>query len=355
MITERALDGRVKLERLTGPQITATNLSTNPNAVSAIGFSSNNGALYTVTRNVAVTGPYGGGVLTTAAQSVVATGAITTQPMSMYNVDSLANSSGIIRWVGAWVTVNTAGYQVRWNAEAWIPLTANTWTFIPSTSAIAGDGYASMFISTVSGANAPESVVSYVTGVTVSSVGPVTDAIWGSRPASGGYSYAWSGTANASTSVRTGVVPVSINHATNLRIRRGGSRSGLGIQTDVGLMSFRLYNDEDPMNAGTYQPGQTIRALATPDVGAPVAIFTGRVVDVDSSYPLNKQTGERRTYTTITVADAVKVHTTTPRYGVVVPAPGFETFEDRIQRLSASAQAAIVAPTVGGPREVYAL
>lgn len=151
-----------------------------------------------------------------------------------------------------------------------------------------------------------------------------------------------------------GQPPISIDHATNIRIRRGGNRSGLGIQTDVGLMTFRLYNDEDPMADGTFQPGQAIQAVTTAG-GPPVPIFTGRVVDVDSAYPLNKQTGQRRTFTTITVADAVNVHTSTPRYGVTVPMPGYETFEARIQRLAGSAQAPIVAPSVGGPREVYAL
>lgn len=324
---------------------------------------------------------------------------------------------------------------------------------------------------------------------------------------------------------------ISIDHATNVRIRRGGNRSGLGLQTDVGILSFRLYNDEDPMAGGTFQPGQEIQVLAKavipahdivhpevpgywvpqPDIEHPATvvysqdfssvtgsnpdgwitaspltgtasssrlnisgsgtarttktlsglvvgstytfaaqqglsglslsgkraigvtgksetattgvagslsyqfvatatshalylettlgtatsgywdditltraawsesqpdawvppipawsehvpeavidapIYTGRVVDIDTSYPLNKQTGERRTYTTVTVADSVRVHTTTPRYGVTVPTPGYETFEARIVRLSGSAQAPVVAPTVGGPKEVYAL
>lgn len=142
-------------------------------------------------------------------------------------------------------------------------------------------------------------------------------------------------------------------HATNLTIRRGGARTGLGLKTDVGLATFQLLNAEDPMQGGTFQPGQEVRAVSRDLAGQLVELFSGRVVDVASSYPFNKSTGRQRAVTTVTVADAVKTHGETPRYGVAIPT-GFETFEARISRLAGSALAPIEAPAQGAPREVYA-
>lgn len=144
-----------------------------------------------------------------------------------------------------------------------------------------------------------------------------------------------------------------IARATNVTIRRGGARTGLGVKTDVGMLTFTLLNAEDPLDGGTIEPGQTITVLSRDRAGELAAIFTGRVHDVASSYPLNKATGQQRAVVTITVADAVKKHAETPRYGVSIPSQ-FETFEARISRLALSALAPIEAPTEGAPREVYA-
>lgn len=84
--------------------------------------------------------------------------------------------------------------------------------------------------------------------------------------------------------------------------------------------------------------------------GTPV--FTGRVVDVKSTYPLNKATNKERTSVVVTVADAVNIHGSTMRYGIQI-AEGFETFESRINRLASTALAPIEAPAQGAPREVY--
>lgn len=140
----------------------------------------------------------------------------------------------------------------------------------------------------------------------------------------------------------------STGPALRATIRRGGSRDGLGVKTDVGLLTFTLKNHQDPLAGGTFTPGQPVRVI-----GAAGPLFTGRIADVASSYPIDKATGRKRTVVTVTVADAVQIHATTPRYGVQIAA-GFETFEDRINRLASSAQAPIEVPTIGAPREVYA-
>lgn len=89
------------------------------------------------------------------------------------------------------------------------------------------------------------------------------------------------------------------------------------------------------------------------DVPAMTPIFTGTVSDIKATYPLDKATGKKRTSVTVEVADAVKVHGTTPRYGAMIGAPYYETFEQRITRLAGSALAPIEPPGIGAPREVY--
>ncbi|WP_350348012.1 hypothetical protein ABIQ69_15440 [Agromyces sp. G08B096] len=139
-----------------------------------------------------------------------------------------------------------------------------------------------------------------------------------------------------------------IADATGVTIRRGGSRDGLGVKTDVGLCTFTLRDAQDPLAGGTFVPGQAVRVMA--EAGP---LFTGRIVDIASAYPINKGTGALRAVVTVTASDAVQVHAATPRYGVQI-AEGFETFESRVNRLSGSAQAPVEVPPVGAPREVYA-
>jgi|GEM_PF-5175506 len=150
----------------------------------------------------------------------------------------------------------------------------------------------------------------------------------------------------------TGQVWRSLIHdATELQIKRGFIRSGLGLRTDVGLMTFTI-QDSDPLHGGEFQPGQHVRAVAL--IGdEPRPLFTGKVADISGAYPLNKSTGELRPRTTITVADAVSIHTQTPRYGAKPPA-GLETFEERIARLESSSRSPIEVPPLADPREVYA-
>jgi len=138
--------------------------------------------------------------------------------------------------------------------------------------------------------------------------------------------------------------------ATGIKIRRGGSRSGLGVKTDVGLATFVLSEAQDPLNGGVLSPGMTVRVTSDGD-----PIFTGRIAFINSQYPLNKGTGATRAVTQVTAADAVQIHTSTMRYGVDLGIDTDETFEERIDRLADSSQAPIEAPAIGAPLEVYAL
>lgn len=93
-------------------------------------------------------------------------------------------------------------------------------------------------------------------------------------------------------------------------------------------------------------------SITVTDVRTP--IFTGRIAFLNSSYPLDKNTGTSRAVVQVTAADAVQIHTSTQRYGVDMGVDTDETFEERIGRLAASSQAPIEAPAIGAPREVYA-
>lgn len=158
----------------------------------------------------------------------------------------------------------------------------------------------------------------------------------------------WIGTPNASQSITETQRAYFIKNATKVSIRRGGTRTGIGTKTDVGIASFTLLNDEDPMQGGTLDIGQTIQIVADSE-----PIFTGRITDIASGYPLVKATGEERTTVNVTVSDAVQIHATTPRYGAMIGAPYYETFEQRATRYAGSSLAPIEPPPVGTPRVVY--
>lgn len=136
---------------------------------------------------------------------------------------------------------------------------------------------------------------------------------------------------------------------TEIRVRRGGERDGLGVKADVGLMTLTMNDLYDPLTSPFLAPQQPVSLTVDNAV-----IFTGVIASLGAAYPLDKQTGTYRTVTTVTVADAVADHGKTPRYGVRAP-EGYETFEDRIARLAVSARTPVEAPTRYAPREVYAL
>ena len=90
-----------------------------------------------------------------------------------------------------------------------------------------------------------------------------------------------------------------------------------------------------------------------PEVDNRARLFTGRISDFGSMYVMDKSTGQSRAVVTVNVADAVKIHASTTRYGVDLGAATNETFEARIARLEGSANAPVEVPVVGAPREVY--
>ena len=171
-----------------------TNLSTNPRAtVAGSGWSSNNPAIYPSTKGIAITGHPTG--ISTATRSQLASGQSSGCVMSLYNLDTLANSA-TQRSVGVWVMVNTTGYQAAvvgtGFTASYSPLTPNTWLYIKSPSALTS--YAGVNICKISG-TAAASDLGYATGVI--SVAGTTSYNYADGDTT---NWIWNGTAYNSTS-----------------------------------------------------------------------------------------------------------------------------------------------------------
>lgn len=241
------------------------NVALNPNAVAATGFSPNSGAVTTVTRNVPVPAAHPQGIATAAMSQN--TGTPNPAALSMYNIDILSNT-GPARTIGAWVYVDAAGYEasvaIGLSAPR-TPIPANTWVWL--TGAVPANTFGSAFILKTSG-NASPTDKAYITGVTALIGATPQYAIWGSMtPADLDLTPAWTGPANNSASILTGVgvptattgnpaarVPISSTHwaasgSRSLRIFNKSIPSG---STPVGVYTF-----------GAGDVGKTFTILAT--------------------------------------------------------------------------------------------
>lgn len=171
-----------------------TNLAKDPRVLnSTSGITSNNSAIWTLTRAVTVPATPDG--ITSAAESKVASGVTSSSVLSVYNLDVLGNSSGITRSVSAWVRVNVTGYSVYTDGS--FPVTslpANTWVRVQTTTPRSGTGWSAITIRKNSGA-AAESDRGWVTGIMATEGSqhyPFSD---GNSP-----NWIWNGTPNASSS-----------------------------------------------------------------------------------------------------------------------------------------------------------
>lgn len=136
-------------------------------------------------------------------------------------------------------------------------------------------------------------------------------------------------------------------------VQRGGSRSGSNTTVDVGTLIVTLVNTGDPLTDERLRPNLLVRLISVPG-GEP--IFTGRIVDLDTLYRLNKITGELDTFVTLSAVDAVTAHVNTIRYGAVTPGGvGFESWAQRIIRLATSSVTAINPPEDDSPIVKYAI
>jgi len=169
-----------------------TNLSTNPRATAAgTGWSSNNGTIWTATRGVAISGHPEG--ITTAVRSQLVTGQTNSYIMSLYNADTLGNST-TSRSLGVWVYANVAATACvgAGGCSDYTNVNANTWTYIRSSSARTGWG--ALYVTKVGG-NVTTSDLAYATGMIA-----VTDSAAPAFADGNSEGWVWNGTVNNSTS-----------------------------------------------------------------------------------------------------------------------------------------------------------
>lgn len=187
------------------------NLSLNPNAAVAGGFTANSVTAHDVGRGACPAGhPQG---ITTAAWSKVKTGQSPSAVLSMYNIDNTGSAGSTERQVGAWVyvTTNAQDYQARIGSSrgSYVSVPANTWTWVTGPGFNGSNNFAIIDITRSSSTPVAASDIAYVTGVTTLSPDPTvvpSEAIWGGRPASGANSYSWAGAANSSESIESTAV-----------------------------------------------------------------------------------------------------------------------------------------------------
>lgn len=297
--------------------VVRTNQSTNPNSVTATGFSPNNGAFHTVTRNVAVTGnPQG---ITVAARSTVVPGQTTQFVLDMYNVDSLANT-GPARRIGAWFYVTGSGYQVRIGStsEPYNSIAANTWTFVHDTLGLAANAYSGAYIKKISG-NAPSSDTAYITGVTAFDAVVPEFAVWGGAASTQDYTFAWTGSPNLSTSTWNALEVVGASeNGTSSRVFQSSEWSSTGraslkivASSTSSNASFAYAQTVNMVSAGILVPGKTYTALAklrlnapqtgTLDSGARTIFYRGIVAGTVASSPAPNVAGTHNLSLTFTV------------------------------------------------------
>lgn len=138
--------------------------------------------------------------------------------------------------------------------------------------------------------------------------------------------------------------------ATSCRIRRGGKIDGLAVSLQVGTISITLLNAGNPEDEAEISPNTPIRVRSkvTGDV-----LYTGVILDADMTDQIDKKSGEVNSYVTVSAVDAVQAHANTTRYGAIAD-DGYERWEARISRLSASSMVPINPPVVDDPIVRYA-
>lgn len=174
------------------------NLAPNPRSVGTA-YSPNDGT----TSSVAVTGlslPTPTGITTaTRGMKLSGTGAMIG---SWFNLDGQTNS-GTVRSIGAWFRPSVTGYRAHFSGTGAtmtpVTLTPNVWTWV----ALAGySGYVGAYVTRTDGASANLTDLCYVTGVTceVGTTAPTSN--FDGSTVETGWTHAWTGTVNASTSTR---------------------------------------------------------------------------------------------------------------------------------------------------------
>lgn len=143
--------------------------------------------------------------------------------------------------------------------------------------------------------------------------------------------------ASANTNFSYTFVPTATSHTVFLTLANGSGSGQVGTWDNI-VVTRNSYLAPNPAYV------------------APVPVFTGRIVDVDVDYAMDKSTGSFTTFVTISAADSVRAHAATTRYGAVTSGgAGFESWANRIIRLSTSSTTAINPPADDSPIVRYGI
>jgi hypothetical protein len=145
----------------------------------------------------------------------------------------------------------------------------------------------------------------------------------------------------------TGVYTDIMSAGNEIQIERGGTVGVLGLDSiNAGILSMTLYNSLDPAVVSTLSPGMEILVHSTQfaTIG-PGTIYSGNIVDINSSYFMNTRDFDIDTYVTITAVDAVQSHANVTVPGITTTA-GFQRWEERIDTLVPYALKPVVVPAI---------
>ena len=174
----------------------------------------------------------------------------------------------------------------------------------------------------------------------------------------------------------------------SLEVERGGKRAGVTTTVEPGLLTATLVNAGDPVSDVRVRPNVPVRVVTpytpvsefnTVYEGVTVGqfnslwagktvgqfnaaftplfpVFTGRVLDIITRFQIDKTTGEKTRFVTVTATDAVQSHSAKTRYGVLSDGDdGYESWASRIMRLAASSATEIQPPGDNSPIVRYSL
>lgn len=133
--------------------------------------------------------------------------------------------------------------------------------------------------------------------------------------------------------------------ATQIDVKRGGRREGVTVINEMGTLTATFKGLTITSVDSPFIQGSPMRLLVLTN-GQWLPVFTGEIRDISIDRIPIPSARRVETFTTVTAVDAVASHDEITRYGAI-PASGFESFRDRINRLRASAVKPVELPSNG--------
>lgn len=247
--------------------------------------------------------------------------AMTVQAGRDYALQVRSRSGGVERKT----TVSARWLKADGSVLATVPLKSRTevngiWT-VPIGGAATAPTNAAQLRLVVQYPNMAEHETHYVDAVMVEQAGSVSDYFDGDTPDVLGWTFEWSGTPYASTSIATGptgdpgvLVPVAYQNILGPTAQITVDREDL----NVGSMSVRLFDAIlDPTQTDLVRPGKRIRLLSIDSDADPVVepevLFEGKTFTASVQYHLLEADEQKRAEVTLTAVDPINALASTPQ------------------------------------------